>query len=161
MDISKLQTAVFEKTGIRLDRTDPVFGLVALNEVVIAELLATAQEQWAQNNSELDAKIGGLVKIHAQILLASKELVGRVDQAHMAAALNAATEAKAEIFKAARDAVSAEVTKSASIITDSALQLAEARRSARSESWTIAIVQAVIGGMVAAVIVLGAMTVYS
>jgi hypothetical protein len=157
MEISKLQTAVFEKTGIRLDRTDPVFALVALNEVVIEELLATSQEQWAQNNSELDAKIGALTKLHEQILAASKDLATRVNQAHLAAALQAAGEAKAEIFSAARDAVSSEVGKVATIITESTAQLEKARKKARSGSWTIAIVQAVIGGMVAALTVLAVM----
>lgn len=157
MDISELQTAVFEKTGIRLDRTDPVFALVALNEVVIADLLAASQEQWAQNTGELDAKIGALTKVHEQILAASKDLAVRVNQAHLAAALQAAAEAKAEIFAAARDAVTSEVGKAAAIITESAAQLEKAGKKARSGSWTIAIVQAVIGGIVAAAAVLTVM----
>jgi N-acetyl-beta-hexosaminidase len=37
MDLNKLRTAVFEKTGIRIDTNDPVFALVALNEAVLAE----------------------------------------------------------------------------------------------------------------------------
>lgn len=157
MDISELQTAVFEKNGIRLDRTDPVFALVALNEVVIADLLAASQEQWVQNTSELDAKIGALTKVHEQILAASKDLAVRVNQAHMAAALQAAAEAKAEIFAAARDAVTSEVGKAAKIITESAAQLEKAGKKARAGSWTIAIVQAVIGGIVAAAAVLTVM----
>lgn len=157
MDISELQTAVFEKTGIRLDRTDPVFALVALNEVVIADLLTASQEQWVQNTSELDARIGALTKVHEQILAASKDLAARVNQAHMAAALQAAAEAKAEIFAAARDAVTSEVGKASKIITDSAAQLEKAGKRASSGSWTIAIVQAVIGGMVAAAAVLTVM----
>lgn len=154
MDLHKLQTAVFEKTGIRLDHKDPVFALVALNEVVVADLLAAAHEQWAQNNEALDARIGGLVKIHDEILAASRNLAGRVDQAHLAAALKAATEAKTEIFKSARDAVSSEVGKAAMIFTHGVAQLEAAQRSASIEGWAIAILQAAIGGMVAALTVL-------
>lgn len=155
MDIDKLRVAVFEKTGIRLDRNDPIFSLVALNEAVIADLLAISQEQWTQNNAELDDKISVLAKIHEQTLVASRELAGRVDQAHMAAALKAAAEAKADIFKSARDAVTVEVQKSASINTDAAAQLEAIRKRDRSKDWAIAIVQAVIGGTLAAMIVLG------
>ena len=37
MDTTKLRTHVFEKTGIRIDTTDPVFALVALNDAVLAD----------------------------------------------------------------------------------------------------------------------------
>jgi hypothetical protein len=37
MDLNKLRTQVFEKTGIKLDTSDPVFALVALNDAVLAE----------------------------------------------------------------------------------------------------------------------------
>jgi hypothetical protein len=37
MDINKLRTSVFEKTGIKIDTNDPIFALVALNEAVLAE----------------------------------------------------------------------------------------------------------------------------
>lgn len=37
MDQQKLRTLVFEKTGIRIDSTDPVFALVALNEALLEE----------------------------------------------------------------------------------------------------------------------------
>lgn len=157
MNLHQLQLTVFEKTGIRLDHHDPIFALVALNEVVVADLIAASQEHWAQTNAELDTKIGALATIHQQILAAAQELAGRVDQAHMAAALKAATEGKAEIFRAARDAVTVEVEKSASIITNGTAQLDAARKRARSGSWAIAILQAVIGGMVAAMIVLSVM----
>jgi hypothetical protein len=154
MDLHKLQTAVFEKTGIRLDHKDPVFALVALNEVVVTDLLAAAQEQWAQNNDALDARIGTLVKVHGEIVAASRNLASRVDQAHLAAALKAATEAKTEIFRSARDAVSVELAKSAMLVTDSVAKLEVAQRSARSGNWAIAILQAAISGMVAALTVL-------
>lgn len=159
MDLHKLQIAVFEKTGIRLDHKDPVFALVALNEVVVADLLAAAQEQWAQTDEALDAKIGSLVKIHDEILAASRILAARVDQAHLAAALKAATEAKAEIFKAARDAISSEVDRSAAILMNSIAELEAAQRSAKSGGWAIAILQAVIGGTVAGLTILAVMAV--
>ena len=37
MDLNKLRTQVFEKTGIKIDTNDPVFALVALNEAVLSE----------------------------------------------------------------------------------------------------------------------------
>jgi hypothetical protein len=37
MDTNKLRNHVFEQTGIRIDTTDPVFALVALNDAVLAE----------------------------------------------------------------------------------------------------------------------------
>jgi hypothetical protein len=37
MDQNKLRTLVFEKTGIKIDTTDPVFAVVALNEAVLSE----------------------------------------------------------------------------------------------------------------------------
>ena len=39
MDQQKLRTLVFEKTGIKIDTTDPVFALVALNECILEETL--------------------------------------------------------------------------------------------------------------------------
>lgn len=33
MDQQKLRTLVFEKTGVKIDVDDPVFALVALNEI--------------------------------------------------------------------------------------------------------------------------------
>jgi hypothetical protein len=39
MDYQKLRTLVFEKTGIKVDATDPVFALVALNESILEETL--------------------------------------------------------------------------------------------------------------------------
>jgi len=37
MDLNKLRTQVFEKTGIKIDTSDPVFALVALNDAVLEE----------------------------------------------------------------------------------------------------------------------------
>ena len=37
MDLNKLRTLVFDKTGIKIDTSDPIFALVALNEAVLAE----------------------------------------------------------------------------------------------------------------------------
>ena len=37
MDQHKLRLLVFEKTGVKVDSDDPIFALVALNEVVLAE----------------------------------------------------------------------------------------------------------------------------
>ena len=37
MDLNKLRTLVFEKSGIKVDTSDPIFALVALNEAVLSE----------------------------------------------------------------------------------------------------------------------------
>lgn len=37
MDLNKLRMQVFEKTGIKIDTSDPIFALVALNEAVLSE----------------------------------------------------------------------------------------------------------------------------
>ncbi|MBV8635199.1 MAG: hypothetical protein JO002_11955 [Burkholderiaceae bacterium] len=37
MDLNSLRIQVFEKTGIKIDTSDPVFALVALNEAVLSE----------------------------------------------------------------------------------------------------------------------------
>jgi hypothetical protein len=37
MDLNKLRTLVFDKTGIKIYTSDPIFALVALNEAVLAE----------------------------------------------------------------------------------------------------------------------------
>lgn len=157
MDIKKLQLAVFEKTGIRIDEADPVFAVVALNEALLGELIAAHQLAAEKNNVELNEKIGGLVEIHRNIIAASKDLVERANHAHMAAALKAAAEARTEIMNSAREAISTELTKVASIVANTAHQLAIAGEKVKANttrSWTIAIVQAVIGGIVAGMVVL-------
>jgi hypothetical protein len=37
MDLNKLRSLVFEKTGIKIETNDPIFALVALNEAVLSE----------------------------------------------------------------------------------------------------------------------------
>lgn len=37
MDLNRLRTLVFEKSGIKVDTSDPIFALVALNEAVLSE----------------------------------------------------------------------------------------------------------------------------
>jgi len=60
MDLNKLRTVVFEKTGIRIDTNDPVFALVALNEAVLSECverhiaeLQSAGELLSQETAQL------------------------------------------------------------------------------------------------------------
>ena len=60
MDTNKLRNHVFEQTGIRIDTTDPVFALVALNDAVLAEgverqraLLGELSEQLATRTKVL------------------------------------------------------------------------------------------------------------
>lgn len=150
MDIQRLQNQVFERTGIRIDAVDPVFTVVALNEAVFEELMRVYEEAQAKSNGELDERIGSLVVLHRNLVAAGKDLTERADQAHLNAALKAAAEAKADIMTAARQAVSAEMEKAVALL---AKATEEARANGR-RSWGIAIVQAAIGGIVAAMIVL-------
>lgn len=150
MDIQKLQHQVFEKTGIRIDEVDPVFTVVALNEAMFENLMTVHQATMEKNNGELDERIGSLVVLHRNMVAAGKDLAERADQAHLNAALKAAAEAKADILTAARQAVSVEMEKAIGLL---ATAMDQARASGR-RSWGIAITQAAVGGIVAAMIVL-------
>ncbi len=60
MDVNKLRTLVFEKTGIKIDTSDPIFALVALNEAVLAECVAeqvAALHQAAEKLSEQTSQL--------------------------------------------------------------------------------------------------------
>lgn len=150
MDIQRLQNQVFERTGIRIDAVDPVFTVVALNEAVFEELMRAYQEAQTKSNGELDERIGSLVVLHRNLVAAGKDLTERADQAHLNAALKAAAEAKADIMMAARQAVSGEMEKAVALLT----KATEEAQAIGRRSWGIAIVQAAIGGIVAAMIVL-------
>lgn len=150
MDIQRLQNQVFERTGIRIDAVDPVFTVVALNEAVFEDLMRVYEEAQTKSNGELDERIGSLVVLHRNLVAAGKDLTERADQAHLNSALKAAAEAKADIMAAARQAVSVEMEKAVALL---AKATDEARANGR-RSWGIAIAQAVIGGIVAAMIVL-------
>jgi ribosomal protein L12E/L44/L45/RPP1/RPP2 len=45
MDTQKLRSQVFEKTGVKIDLDDPVFAVVALNELVLEEAIERIAEQ--------------------------------------------------------------------------------------------------------------------
>ena len=150
MDIQRLQNQVFERTGIRIDQVDPVFTVVALNEAVFEELMKVFLETQSKNVGELDERIGSLVVLHRNIVTASKDLAERADQAHLNSALKAAAEAKSEIFAAAKIAISAEMEEAVRL-------LKEATKDAqltKKRTWGLAIVQALIGGIVASGLVL-------
>jgi predicted nuclease of restriction endonuclease-like RecB superfamily len=160
MDIPKLRTRIFEKTGVRVDDTDPIFTLVALNESLLEDVIQTFNDTLGKNNAELDERIGSIVVAHRQLIAAAENLVERANQAHMASALKAAAEAKKEIMVAAQQAVSAEVEKSATIISTAANKLADAGNRVSIEQrqrWLVASAQAVISGIVAGIVVVATM----
>jgi predicted nuclease of restriction endonuclease-like RecB superfamily len=160
MDIPKLRTRIFEKTGVRVDDTDPIFTLVALNESLLEDVIQTFNDTLGKNNAELDERIGSIVVAHRQLIAAAENLVERANQAHMASALKAAAEAKKEIMVAAQQAVSAEVEKSATIISTAANKLADAGNRVSVEQrqrWLVASAQAVISGIVAGIVVVATM----
>jgi predicted nuclease of restriction endonuclease-like RecB superfamily len=160
MDIQRLRTRIFEKTGVRVDDSDPIFTLVALNESLLEDVINTFNETLGKNNAELDERIGSIVVAHRQLIAAAENLVERANQAHMTAALKAAAEAKTEIMKAAQQAVTAEVEKSASIISSAANTLIDAGNRAnvrQRQRWLVASAQAVISGIVAGLVVVTTM----
>jgi len=160
MDIQKLRTRIFEKTGVRVDESDPIFTLVALNESLLENVIQTISEALGKNNAELDERIGSMVVLHRQLVAAAENLVERANQAHMAAALKAAAEAKKEIMTAAQQAISAEVEKSAGIVSAAANKLAEAGNRAnvrQRQRWLVASAQAIISGIVAGTVVVTTM----
>ena len=160
MDIPKLRTRIFEKTGVRVDDSDPIFTLVALNESLLEDVIQTFNDTLGKNNAELDERIGSIVVLHRQLVAAAENLVERANQAHMASALKAAAEAKKEIMVAAQQAVSAEVEKSATIISTAANKLADAGNRVSVEQrqrWLVASAQAVISGIVAGIVVVATM----
>jgi hypothetical protein len=160
MDIQRLRTRIFEKTGVRVDDSDPIFTLVALNESLLEDVINTFNETLGKNNAELDERIGSIVVAHRQLIAAAENLVERANQAHITAALKAAAEAKTEIMKAAQQAVTAEVEKSASIISSAANTLIDAGNRAnvrQRQRWLVASAQAVISGIVAGLVVVTTM----
>lgn len=77
MDLNKLRTLVFEKTGIRIDTNDPVFALVALNETVLSECVE-------QHIADLHDAFKQLSQETAQLLAAgdrAKKLLLQMGQA--------------------------------------------------------------------------------
>lgn len=148
MDIQKLRTAIFEKTGVRVDATDPIFTLVALNEAMLEESIAAFKVVQDNNNAELDERIGKMVELRNSMVSASNNLVERANIQHKAAALQAATNARAEIM----EAMHIEVKQAVSRISAAADELAVASEEAREQKmgrWITATVHAVIGGIVA------------
>ena len=57
MDHHKLRSAVFEKTGIKIDTTDPIFALVALNEAVLEEMFQRHLSLLQANHGPTEAEI--------------------------------------------------------------------------------------------------------
>lgn len=148
MDIQKLRTSIFEKTGVRVDVTDPIFTLVALNEVMLDESIASFKKVQEANNVELDERIGKMVELRNSMTTAANNLFERANQAHKAAALKAATDARAEIIEAMHVEVKQAVSRIGSA-ADELLAASEQAREQRMGRWITATVQAVIGGIVA------------
>lgn len=62
MDLNKLRTQVFEKTGIKIDTNDPVFALVALNEAVLSECVEQHIGNLQNAAEQLKAETGQLLE---------------------------------------------------------------------------------------------------
>ena len=104
-DIDQLIGKVAQQNGIRLEKDDPAFALVTLNELVLQEAAKTLHSQMQLNLEDfnesirrLDARAGGLMAREvtqsaaairrelqqdmASASLQARELVRRVDAAH-------------------------------------------------------------------------------
>ena len=62
MDQHKLRTLVFEKTGIKVDTTDPVFAVVALNEAVLEEYVERHVTAMNALSNKLDGQTRHLIE---------------------------------------------------------------------------------------------------
>lgn len=67
MDLNLLRTAVFEKTGIKIDTQDPIFALVALHETVLADSVAHQLNAIDGATTRLHQQTGELLAAVAQI----------------------------------------------------------------------------------------------
>ena len=152
MDIQKLRTTIFDKTGIRVDAADPIFTLVALNEAMLEESIALFNQVQSKNNAELDERVGKLVVLHRNIVSATELLIERADHAHKAAALKAAADARAQILETAQAAMNTQLVHAASLIKGATDDLAIATTAAKnllSKHWIFSTIQTVIGGVIA------------
>jgi hypothetical protein len=62
MDLNKLRTQVFEKTGIKIDTTDPLFALVALNEAVLSECVTPQLDSLKGATEQLNEQTKHLIE---------------------------------------------------------------------------------------------------
>jgi len=154
MDIQKIRASIFEKTGTKIDVSDPVFTIIAMNEAMIEELFSSHQQTISNADVNLDEKIGILVSLQNRLIEHSGELLQKNSNAQLTAALKAATEAKAEILKAARIAVRDEVKASSDIITSAAESLAEKSKHVARTHWMMSLAIGVLSGITSAVIVM-------
>src|SRR4051812_22711052 len=71
MELNRLRTLVFEKTGIKIGTDDPIFALVALNEAVLAECVephVAALNQAAHQLSQQTNKLVHASEIYTLLL---------------------------------------------------------------------------------------------
>jgi len=62
MDLNKLRTQVFEKTGIKIDTNDPLFALVALNEAVLSECVTPQLDNLQDATTQLKEQTKHLIE---------------------------------------------------------------------------------------------------
>lgn len=98
MDTTKLRTHVFEKTGIRIDTTDPVFALVALNDAVLADGVE-------RQRIAVDTMIESIIR-QSDTLLEAGERYKRTVQRSSARSDEPAAEQTSEQVKSSKSAAS-------------------------------------------------------
>lgn len=75
MDIKALVDKVYSESRIRVQENDPLFALVALNKVILAELLELQQAAFADSLTDLDQRMQKLTELNKNTGLRLAELV--------------------------------------------------------------------------------------
>lgn len=122
MDREKLRIALLEKTGIRIDTDDPVFAIVALNQLVLDEYTAQVVEA-------LDGKTGKLNVLVGQLLDAAEKVKSNLNGSMEAAKYQIGRAGEDEIGKLRRR-LHETVTE---VMTDTTAQNVGLLASAREE----------------------------
>jgi len=90
MDLNKLRTQVFEKTGIKIDTTDPLFALVALNEAVLSECVTPQLDNLQDATAQLKEQTKHLIEAGDRVKRLLLQMGQTVDDPAPAASMTAA-----------------------------------------------------------------------
>jgi hypothetical protein len=151
MDTDKLRVLVFEKTGIKIDKTDPIFALVALNDAVITASVEKHAASMLMLSDELDRKVSVLSeisdKVGAQLVqlaqVASDNATRATELAIEAGQTNvrritadAASDAMRTVSAAPVEAAVADIGKAGKRFSDLTEEsITQLRRAARQVTW--------------------------
>lgn len=101
MDTRKLQQLLFEETGQRIDCNDPVFAVVALNQLVLSEKATELVGELESASGKVNMQIGQLLAASKELNAAHNELEAKLS----AAIKQSRAEAIAQVNASAASAV--------------------------------------------------------